>query len=108
MRHLPPITRKFKGVAAAVALAMTVCAFFAIFGSRGVMHLRRLQRQQGEVESVAYSLALKNQTLRDHLDRIEHDDRYLERIARERLGLIKPGEIVYRTNLRPERPDRHD
>ncbi len=106
MRPFPPITRKFNGVAAAVALAMIVCGFFAIFGSRGVMHLRRLQHQQGEVEAVAYSLALKNQKLRDHLDRIEHDDRYLERIAREQLGLIKPGEIVYRINLRPERPAR--
>ena len=102
------MTRKFKGVAAVVVTALTVCAFFAIFGSRGVVHWRRLQRQQSEAEAVAYSLALKNQRLREHLDRIEHDDRYLERIARERLGLIKPGEIVYRTNPRPERPDRSE
>jgi cell division protein FtsB len=68
------------------------------------MDLRRLQRQQREAEAVAYSLALKNQKLRDHLDRLEHDDRYLEKIARERLGMIKPGEIVYRANARPARP----
>ncbi len=72
------------------------------------MQLRGLQRQQGEAESLAYSLALKNEKLRDHLDRIEHDDRYLERIAREQLGLIKPGEIVYRANIRAERPARSE
>jgi cell division protein FtsB len=104
MRHLPPLPRNFKGVATVVAVALVACAFFAVFGSRGVMDLRRLQRQQNEAEAVAYSLALKNQKLRDHLDRLEHDDRYLEKIARERLGLIKPGEIVYRANARPARP----
>lgn len=72
------------------------------------MHLRRLERQQAEVERVAYSLAHKNQKLRDHLDRLEHDDRYLERIAREELGLIKPGEIVYRVPAEPNPPGDSD
>ena len=103
MRHLPPLPKKFKGVAAAFAVGLALCLFFAIFGSRGVVHLQRLQEQQGEVEAVAFSLAQKNQALRDHLDQLEHDDRYLEKIARERLGLIKPGEIVFRVNTRAER-----
>lgn len=100
MRYLTPPSRNFKGALAAVAAALLACAFFAVFGSGGVMHLRQLQRQQGEAEMVAYSLALENQKLRDHVHRLEHDDVYLERIARERLGWIKPGEIVYRADAR--------
>ena len=34
--------------------------------------------------------------MREHLQRLETDDAYLEKIARERLGWIKPGELVYR------------
>lgn len=100
MRYLPPLPKDFKGLAAGGATVLALSAFFAIFGSRGVMDLRQLHEQQAEVEAVAYSLALKNQRLRDHLDRLEGDDRYLEKIARERLGWIKPGELVYRTTAR--------
>jgi cell division protein FtsB len=108
MRYLPPLPDKFKGVAVAAALWLAVCAFFAVFGSRGVMDWRRVQVQQAEGERIAYSLAAKNQRLREHLHRLDHDDRYLERIARERLGWIKPGEIVYRTNARNPPPVTSD
>lgn len=108
MRYLPPLPKKFKGVAVGAALWLAVCAFFAVFGSRGVMDWRRVQQQQAEAERIAYALADKNQKLRDHLHRLEHDDRYLERIARERLGWIKPGEIVYRTNARSTQPAPND
>lgn len=85
------------------AAALLVCGFFAVFGSGGVIHLRQLQRQQADAEMAAYSLALENQKLRDHVHRLEHDDAYLERLARERLGWIKPGEIVYRADTRGRR-----
>jgi len=104
MRYLPPLPQKFKGVALGAVVALAGCGFFAVFGSGGVVHLRQLHRQQAELESVAYALALDNQRLADHLDRLEKDDRYLEALARERLGWIRPGEIVYRTNARSRRP----
>jgi len=34
--------------------------------------------------------------LRDRIYRLRHDDLYLEKIAREELGLVRPGEIIYR------------
>lgn len=103
MRYLPPPSRNFKGVLVFAAAALLVCGFFAVFGSGGVIHLRQLQRQQADAEMAAYSLALENQKLRDHVHRLEHDDAYLERLARERLGWIKPGEIVYRADTRGRR-----
>ncbi len=103
MGYLPPLPNKFKGAAAAALLMLAACGFFAVFGSHGLSHLWRLQRQQSEVEAIAYSLSRNNQELRDHLERLEHDDLYLERLARERLGWIKDGEFVYRTKVRPSR-----
>jgi len=104
MRYLPPLPQKFKGIALGAAAGLAGCCFFAVFGSGGIVHLRQLQRQQVDLESAAYTLALDNQRLRDHLDRLEKDDRYLEALARERLGWIVPGEIVYRTDTRSRRP----
>lgn len=104
MRYLPPLSRDFKGLVAAGGIAVALCGFFAVFGSRGVLDLRRIQAQQAEIEAIAFDLAQKNQRLRDHIERLEHDDRYLEKIARERLGWIKPGELVYRTAGRSPQP----
>lgn len=75
---------------------LAVCALFAVFGSRGVLHLRNLQLQQEQAESVAFRLQERNRAVREHLRRLEHDDAYLEKVVRERLGWIKPGEHVYR------------
>jgi cell division protein FtsB len=100
MRYLPSLPRKYKGFAAVGLAALALCVFSAIFGSRGLVDLRRMERQQAEAEAVAYELAAENHRLRDHIERLDSDDAYLEKLARERLGWIKPGEIVYRVDRR--------
>ena len=47
----------------------------------GVVHLRRLQ-QQAQVEATAFNLAQRNARMREHLQRLETDDAYLEDRAR--------------------------
>jgi cell division protein FtsB len=84
----------FAGVAVIVLLSI-----FAVFGSRGLIQLRDLQEKQGEAEALAFQLEQENERLRQHLHRIEHDDAYLERVVRERLGWIKEGEFVFRVPL---------
>jgi len=96
MGYLPTLPRKYKGVIAGGFVLLAVCALSAIFGSRGVLHLRNLQLQQAQAEAVAFRLQERNRTLREHLRRLDNDDVYLEKVARERLGWIKPGEHVYR------------
>lgn len=38
----------------------------------------------------------ENEALRERIYRLRHDDLYLEKIAREDLGLVRPGEVIYR------------
>ena len=103
MRFLPPLPSKHKGVVLGGFAFLALCALFAVFGSRGVEHWRRQLRQQAELEDVAFRLDQRNRTLRDRFDRLETDDAYLEKVAREKLGWVKPGEIVYRVDRRRDR-----
>jgi cell division protein FtsB len=96
MGYLPTLPRKYKGVIAGGFVLLAVCASFAVFGSRGVLHLRNLQHQQVRAEAVAFRLQERNRAIREHLRRLDSDDAYLEKVARERWGWIKPGEHVYR------------
>jgi cell division protein FtsB len=82
-------------LAVAVA-ALCTLAVFAVYGEHGLLHLVRLQGEQRALEQTAFQLQQQNEKLRIHITKLQTDDRYLERLARERLGLVRPGEIVYR------------
>jgi len=96
MGYLAPLPWNYKAVVGAGVLGLVLCATSAVFGSGGLVQLRRLQAQQAHAEATAYTLAQHNARLRTHLQRLESDDVYLEKVVRERLGWIKPGELVYR------------
>lgn len=90
------LSLKYKAVVAAGFLLLALCGVSAVFGSGGVVQLRRLYDEQAAAEAEAYALAQHNKDLRDHVARLDADDAYLEKVVRERLGWIKPGERLYR------------
>ena len=96
MRYLPPVPGKYKAAVLGGIAVLALLGIDAVFGSRGALHLQRLQVQQEEAEAIAFQLADENRRQREHLDRLEQDDAYLEQLARERLGWIRPGERLYR------------
>ena len=67
-----------------------------VFGERGALHLWRLWDEKTKLEERNFVLHKENESLRERIDRIRRDDAYLEKIAREELDLVRPGEIIYR------------
>ncbi len=98
MRYLSPIPQEHKAIVLAGLVVLALLGVEAVFGGRGVLHLQRLHTQQERAEAIVFRLADENRQLREHLDRLDHDDSYLEELARERLGWIRPGERVYRVH----------
>jgi cell division protein DivIC len=52
-----------------------------------------LAREAAQLEQHRRDLINANARLREEIWRLETDDRYIERLAREQLGLVRPGEI---------------
>jgi cell division protein FtsB len=96
MALLPPPPQKYKAVLAAGAVLLILFVLGAIYGSRGVVDLQRLRAEQSRYEQLAFQQQQINEGLREHIERMKSDDRYLARWAREHLGWVKPGEIIYR------------
>jgi cell division protein FtsB len=96
MAFLPPLPAKYKGWIAVCTVALVLFALSAIFGNRGLVQLVSLQSEQRHLEQVAFELQRRNEGLQRRIERLESDDRYIERLARRRLGLAKKGEIIYR------------
>jgi cell division protein FtsB len=86
------VRRKLLGVAACVAAVLTLVSVADAKGFRRYLLLRQ------DVESIQArnrALAEQNDALRREINALRNDPTALERAAREELGYIKPGEIVF-------------
>jgi cell division protein FtsB len=76
--------------------ALLVLAVMAVFGDNGVLALKRLR---GEVDTLVRdvrTLEAENERLSRAISELQEDPAVIERIAREELGLVRPGERVLR------------
>jgi cell division protein FtsB len=79
-----------------VALAL-IAGYFGIFGGEyGVADSLKLRRERAREADRLTILRAQIDSLRARADSLEHDPEALERLARERYGLIKDGERLYR------------
>jgi cell division protein FtsB len=67
-----------------------------IVGERGVLYLWRLHGEKNRLDAQNFRLQRENETLRQRIFRIRNDDDFLEKLAREELNMVRPGEFVYR------------
>jgi cell division protein FtsB len=78
-------------------LALMFAVYFALFGGEyNFQELRKLDRDRALEEARVKALEVQLVQLRNRADSLEHDSATLERIAREKYGLIKSGERLYR------------
>lgn len=78
-----------------VAVALPVLAI-ATFGSRGVLRRVQLESQASETRDQLNIERAKSDSLRHEINRYKADTTTIERLARERYGMVRSGEIIYR------------
>jgi cell division protein FtsB len=68
---------------------------FTIFGGRGLIQIYHLKEEKERIKIVNARLREENQKLAEQIKRMKHSKEEVEKIAREELGLVKKGEVVY-------------
>ncbi len=66
----------------------------ALVGERGLVATTRARRQSNELSATVTGLHEENARLRDTAERLRTDPSTIESLARETLGLIRPGEVL--------------
>ncbi len=66
-----------------------------VWGDRGLLAMWRTQRELERLVREIEIVEQKNATLSREVQRLRSDLGYIEKIAREELGLVRPGEIVF-------------
>jgi cell division protein FtsB len=79
-------------------------ALITVVGERGVLHLWRLRDEKNRLDEQNFRLQKENEVLRQRIYRIRNDNAYLEKLAREELNLVRPGEVIYRFSNPGNRP----
>lgn len=82
---------------AVVAIVVGAALYYALFGGEySVFEVMRLQQRAEQEQLRLDSLRAEVMALEARADSLESDSATIERIARERYGLIRPGERLYR------------
>ncbi|QSR87785.1 septum formation initiator family protein [Candidatus Methylacidiphilum infernorum] len=75
------------------------CGLLALLLSFFIPIIRKIDQLEKKKELLSKEYAaeeLKNKELSRKLDLLKHDPAFIERIARDRLNMGKPGEIIFR------------
>ena len=87
---------------------IVLLALITVVGERGVLYLSRLRGEKNRLDEQNFRLQKENEALRQRIYRIRNDNAYLEKIAREELNVVRPGEIVYRFSNPANRADNQN
>jgi cell division protein FtsB len=68
---------------------------FALFGDRGVLHLMQLHQQRDLLAQDLLQIEQQNSALRKEITALRSDRRYIERVARTELGMVREDELVF-------------
>src|SRR2546422_2004410 len=90
----PPFFRRHARTLLAGVLALLFV--HDIFGAHGFMAMRRTEKEIERLRSDMDRLNAENQQLGDEVKALRSDPKLIERIAREEMGLARPGEIIIR------------
>ena len=74
----------------------TVFILIIIFSVKGVIRVYRLRSEQLAVRKNIAEIKKKNEKIENRIRELTHNKQYIAYIAREKLNMIKPGEIVFK------------
>jgi len=85
-----------------VGLLVLLILGYTVFGDRGLMNLVRARRQAQALQAEADRIRDENAKLTEEIRLLQTDPAYVERLAREELGMVKPGELIFQFAETPE------
>ena len=89
------------------AVVVTVLALaLAVFAGRNTIALWRMQREIAAAERDVARLSAQQKKLEELAERLRNDPAYLEKVAREEMGMVRAGETILKFPSQPPRQTR--
>ena len=72
------------------------CFTLILFSDRGLINLWSLKKEKLKIQNEINSLRNQISVLEKEEEKLKYDEKYIEKIAREKLKMVKPGERVFK------------
>ena len=72
------------------------CISLLLFSDRGLINLWSLKKEKLEIQNEINSLRNQIAMLEKEEEKLKFDEKYIEKIAREKFKMVKPGERVFK------------
>ncbi len=79
-----------------LAIVLLVVLFFTLTGSDGLINLYRTHLEVRQMTQELEGLKSTIDSLKIDIEKLKNDTAYIEQIAREKMGMAKKGEKVYK------------
>ena len=83
----------YKGI---ILLVFFSFAIIFVFGDHGVLKLYKIKNERKMIQKKIAELRDEKEILKNEKNRIENDLDYIEKIAREKYKMVKPGEKIFK------------
>ena len=67
-----------------------------VFGDRGLIDNYRLNQKMTDLKNINHVMTLENIALKKNITLLRDNLSYVEMVARNELGMVKKGDLVYR------------
>lgn len=78
-----------------LVLILIALQYSFLFGNMGYIKYRELKKNEKRLLTEINQIAQNNNSLKQEIDLLKKDQVYLEKYAREKFGLVKPGEMIF-------------
>ena len=103
--NLPFADRKFQqGAILVLILACVALVVHEIYGTHGYLALRREQKELSDLKKQIQDLQQQNRDLETQIKALKSDPKAIEKLAREGMGMARPGEIIVALPDKQEKP----
>ena len=93
-KHIANVQKSFlRGV---ILLFVAALLIIFVFGDHGLFQLYKLKKERAEIQLYISQLRKNRETLSNEKNRLENDFKYIEKLAREKYRMAKPGEKVFK------------
>ena len=72
------------------------CISLLLFSDRGLINLWSLKKEKLEIQNEINNLRNQIAMLEKEEEKLKFDEKYIEKIAREKFKMVKPGERVFK------------
>ena len=79
-----------------LGLALLGLFLHDVFGTHGVLAMLRTQKEIQQIREQIGKIDAENKSLSNEVNALRTDPKAIERIAREDMGLARPGELIYK------------